>query len=333
MADPFRSPTPWRAFAGLALAGALVAGLLIWRGVAARMPGERFEGPAPVTAAERQAAASLRRDVEALVALGERSARRPDALRRGRDLIVARLTEIGLEPRLDGYEVDGARFDNVVAGAEEGGLMIGAHYDSAPGSPGGNDDASGVAAVLALAERLREEPGARFALFVNEEPPRFRTADMGSRVLAHRLARQRRLPDAMIALDSLGCYRGEEGSQRYATFAQSVAFGTRGDFVAFVGDELSEALLRSAVERFREVARIPSEGAVLSRAVQGAGWSDHESFWLQGVPAILVTDTAAFRDDAYHTPRDDGSQIDYVALARVVDGLEAVARARLSGSP
>ena len=137
----------------------------------------------------------------------------------------------------------------------------------------------------------------------------------------------------MIALDSLGCYRGEEGSQRYATFAQSVAFGTRGDFVAFVGDELSEALLRSAVERFREVARIPSEGAVLSRAVQGAGWSDHESFWLQGVPAILVTDTAAFRDDAYHTPRDDGSQIDYVALARVVDGLEAVARARLSGSP
>lgn len=327
MADPFAPRPPWRALAALSLGVALFAGVLTWRTVAARMPGERFVGRPPASADERRCATALRRDVEALVAMGERSARRPAALAAARDHLSRRLWELGLEPRLDTYTWEGARYDNVLAGPRDGGVLIGAHYDSAPGSPGGNDDASGVAVVLALAARSRGAPGpVRYALFVNEEPPRFRTAGMGSRVLAARLAREGRLPDAMIALDSLGHYSAEEGTQRYATFAQSLAFGTRGDYVAFVGDDASEALLRRSVGAFRAVARIPSEGAVLSRRTQGAGWSDHESFWLQGVPAILVTDTAAFRDARYHTPRDDGSQIDYVALARVVDGLEAVVR-------
>ena len=211
--------------------------------------------------------------------------------------------------------------------SERGGTtwLIGAHYDSARGSPGGNDDATGIAVVLALADRLAERDlprRVRLAAFVNEEPPYFDGANMGSRVLADELERQHRLPDGVIVFDSLGFYTSRPGSQRFSSAIHAWRFGNVGDFVAFIGDDLSEALLREVVGGFRSGARIRSEGAVVSRGTLGATWSDHASFWRHGVPAILVTDTAAFRDPSYHRATDDGTQVDYLALARVTLGLE-----------
>ncbi len=318
----------------LALAG--IGALIVWRVDAARMPGEPFEGPPPSpTDEERALAATLTADVRTLaVDIGERHERRYGSLRAARDFVERRFREAGLAPERHTYEIVHLPFDDVVvdmgpAGAPE--WLVGAHYDSAPGSPGGNDDASGVAVLLALAERLshRELPRrVRLVAFVNEEPPHFGRSTMGSRVFADALAARGELPEAVIVLDSVGYYDARENTQRYASPVHSLWFGTAGDFVAFIGDDLSEPLLRASIGRFREGARIRSEGAVVSRSMLGASWSDHASFWRHGVPAILVTDTAAFRDPRYHHGNDDGAQVDGLALARITIGLSRVLTAR-----
>ncbi len=164
----------------------------------------------------------------------------------------------------------------------------------------------------------------RLVAFVNEEPPHFGHETMGSRVFAEHLEATGTLPRRVVVLDSVGFYTPRPHTQRFASPIHSWRFGDTGDFVAFIGDELSEALLRHAVARFRDGARIRAEGAVVSRSLMGASWSDHASFWAHGVPAILVTDTAAFRDPRYHHESDDGSQVDPVALARVTLGLARV---------
>ncbi|HJL20094.1 MAG TPA: M28 family peptidase [Sandaracinaceae bacterium LLY-WYZ-13_1] len=330
---------PSRRWAWIALATALLlAAVVVYEVLTSRLPGRVFEGPPPPAGeAERALAAALARDVRTLATqIGERNEQRYPALLEAREHVEGRLRGAGLSPRREGYDLRGRRFDQVVAdlagvrGRPD--LLIGAHYDSARGSPGGNDDASGVAVLLALAERLaRRAPDAsiRFVAFVNEEPPHFGRPTMGSRVFARRAAARGELPRAVIVLDSVGYFSDRAGSQRFATFWQELAFGDRGDFLAFVANQASEALLRDAIGGFRRVARIRSEGAVMNARSLGAAWSDHASFWAHGVPAILVTDTAAFRDPHYHQPTDDGRQIDFVALARVTRGLEAAIRARL----
>ncbi|MCZ7679730.1 MAG: M28 family peptidase [Sandaracinaceae bacterium] len=323
---------PVRKLALIALGLGVLCAVAAWRATSMRMPGEAFEGPPPAPSREERALASaLERDVRALaVDIGERNDRRYPALVRARDHLEARLREVGLAPERDGYEVNGLRVDTLFADAGGGRLLLGAHYDSAIGSPGANDNASGVAVVLALAEPLAAAPpagGVRIALFPNEEPPHFARPSMGSRVYAARAADRGELPEGAIILDSVGYYADAPGSQRFGVFWHSIVFGDRGDFVAFVSDARSEPLLRRSIEAFRREARVRSEGAVLSPRSRGASWSDHASFWAHGVPALLVTDTAAFRDPSYHQPTDDGHQIDYVALARVTVALEAAIRA------
>src|SRR5690606_13707607 len=146
-ADPFRAPIRWRSLALVGGAAALVCSLLAWRVIDMRMPGASFEGPPPAaTAEERALAIELERDVRALaIEIGERNDRRPAALARARDYLEQRLRAVGLSPSRDGYEANGVRVDNLVAQIGTGrALLVGAHYDSAIGAPGANDDASGV---------------------------------------------------------------------------------------------------------------------------------------------------------------------------------------------
>lgn len=295
------------------------------------MPGTPFEGPPPAASVgERALSRQLAADVRTLATdIGERNERRYGALLRARDFIERRWREVGLEPARHTYEIVRLPFHNVhVDLGPEGppSWLVGAHYDSARGSPGGNDNASGVAVLLALAARLaqRELPRrVRLVAFVNEEPPHFDRPTMGSRVFAEYLAARGQLPEAVLVLDSVGFYDADI-VQRYATPIHAWRFGSTGDYVAFIGDDLSEDLLRRAIATFRDGARIRSEGAVVSRSMLGASWSDHASFWRHDIPAVLITDTAAFRDPRYHHATDDGEQVDSVALARVTLGLERI---------
>ena len=298
-----------------------------------RMPGRSFTGEAPAATDElRELAAELRADLLVLAGeIGERNVAHPEAYARAADWIAERLGETGLEVRREAYEARGRTFENLwveIDGASSRELVVvGAHYDTATGSPGANDNGTGVVATLALARRFAaaEAPPRRlrFVLFANEEPPFFWTEGMGSREHVRRLAAAREEVTAMLSLETLGCYDDERGSQRYP-FGVGWLYPDRGNFVAFVSDVRSRDLCRRSVGLFRERATIPSEGGALPRYLPGVGWSDHHSFWRAGYPALMVTDTAPFRDPRYHTQDDRVEHVDFLRLARVVEGVQYV---------
>ncbi len=300
-----------------------------------RMPGESYQDPLPpLTGEERSLERELRTSVNALAGdIGERNLFTYDKLVTAADYIGAALAGYGYEVHRQGYEVSGKVCENLeveIAGTRRPDeiVLIGAHYDSVMGSPGANDNATGVAAVLALARAFVGTPTSRtlrFVAFVNEEPPFFQTGRMGSWVYAKRSRQRGEHIVAMLSLEMLGYYSDEPGSQRYP-FPLSFFYPSRGNFIGFVGNVRNRRLVRQVVEAFRGHARFPSEGGALWGLLPGIGWSDHWAFWKEGFPAIMVTDTALFRYPAYHLPSDTPEQVRYDHMARVVSGLERVVR-------
>ncbi len=202
-------------------------------------------------------------------------------------------------------------------------LLIGAHYDSVFGSPGGNDNGSGVAALLELSRLFAvREPGhsIRFVAFTNEEPPFFATRRQGSMVYA-RQARQRgdNIP-LMVALETIGCYRDAPRSQAYPPFFRFF-FPDRANFVAFVSNFHSRRFMRRLARLFRAGSDFPLEHAAAPAIIPGVAWSDHRSFWRHGYRALMVTDTAFYRYPEYHTAQDTADRLDYVQFARMTGGL------------
>jgi Zn-dependent M28 family amino/carboxypeptidase len=207
-------------------------------------------------------------------------------------------------------------------------VLVGAHYDTVRGSPGANDNGSGVAALLELARLLRAAPLARtvrFVAFANEESPFFMTRAMGSHVAARACRAAGEPVVAMLSLETIGCYLDRPRSQHYpGPFA--LAYPTVGNFIAFVGNLRSRALVQRCVATFRRTTPFPSEGAALPAYIPGVFWSDHWAFWHAGYRAAMVTDTAPFRYREYHTARDTPDRLDYERMARVVLGLAEVVR-------
>ena len=205
-------------------------------------------------------------------------------------------------------------------------LLVGAHYDSVSGSPGANDNGTGVAALLELSRLFAEAspaPSLRFVAFVNEEPPFFNTGSMGSMVYA-RAARD--CGDDIrlaISLETLGSYSDEVGSQRYPPFFRFF-YPDRGNFIAFVSNFRSRSWLKRAIAAFEAFSDFPLESVATFELVPGIGWSDHLSFWRQGYPALMITDTAPYRYPHYHSPSDTPDKVDYPSLARVTDGLRGM---------
>jgi Zn-dependent M28 family amino/carboxypeptidase len=206
-------------------------------------------------------------------------------------------------------------------------VVIGAHYDTVFDCPGADDNTSGIAALLELARLLKSSHPARtirFVAFVNEEPPWFQTEDMGSLVYAEQAHKLKENLVAAVSLETIGMYSDAEGSQQYPQGFKSL-YPSRGNFITFIGDLSSHGLVRDAVRSFRAAVQFPSEGSSAPGAIPGIGWSDHWSFWQEGYPAIMVTDTAPFRNPNYHRPTDTADTLDYDRMARVVHGLVRVA--------
>ena len=303
------------------------------------MPGESYAGaPPPLSPRERALEAALRRDVEELaVGIGIRNTFAHGALERSADWLEARFRAAGYPVTRQTFEVSGKAYHNLEAETPGGTeiVVVGAHYDSVIGCPGANDNGSGTAALLALAEALaaaKPSRTLRFVAFSNEEPPHFRTEAMGSLVYATRCRERGEHVVAMLSLETIGYYSDEPGSQHYP-FPLSPFYPSQGDFVAFVANLRSRRLVREVVRSFRKRVSFPSEGAALPGWIPGVGWSDQWSFWRQGYPGVMVTDTAPFRYPHYHTPDDTPDKIDYERFARVTAGLELVVRdlARISG--
>lgn len=313
----------------------------IWFGIAAALawllwfmvsvPGESHAGEfKPLSDEERPLEAALRRHVAA-VASREHNMQHPAALEAAAKEIEKTLAELGFTVLLQRFSTPLGEARNIEVEIAGGALareivLAGAHYDSVKGSPGANDNGSGVAALLELARLMRDAKPARtlrLVWFVNEEPPYYKGEDMGSRRYARRSRERGENIVAMLSLETIGYYSDRDGSQRYP-FPLGFFYPSRGNFLAFVSNLGSRALLHQAITAFRRRAEFPSEGVAAPAIIPGVDWSDHASFWERGYPALMLTDTAPYRYPWYHTAQDTPDKVDYARLARVVRGLRGM---------
>ena len=301
--------------------------------LAMSMPGRSFQGELPPLDDEARAVhAALERHVRALAhERGERSLRDVATLRAAEAHITEAFTAAGHAPAFQEFTVDGETVRNIevelpgtTAPAEM--VLIGGHYDSAHG-PAANDNATGTAAVLELARWAAGRRFARtlrFVAFVNEEPPYFQVpGKMGSEVYARRCRERNEDVVAMLSLETIGYYSDKPGSQYYPP-PFSWFYPDTGNFIAFVGNMGSRALVRRCVGAFRERVEFPCEGGAPPGWITGVGWSDHWAFWEHGYAGVMVTDTAVFRYPHYHRETDTVDKIDFERTARVVVGLRHV---------
>lgn len=275
------------------------------------MPGRSYSGPLEFTEVEKALAERLRAHVAAL-ATDERNS----DLERPARYIASQFAGA----KEQHFRSGGRDVRNLETGT--GPVVVGAHYDSVPGSPGADDNASGVAVLMELA---RMGLPARFVAFANEEAPYFETGEMGSFAYAARARDGGDEIRAMLSLEMLGYYRDAPGSQAYPP-PLAWFYPDRADFIAFVGDLGSRSLVREALGAFRAAVRFPSEGVAAPAAIPGVTWSDHWSFRRHGYAAIMVTDTAFYRYPHYHAAADTPDKLDYLRMARVTLGLAAVIR-------
>jgi Zn-dependent M28 family amino/carboxypeptidase len=297
------------------------------------MPKDPFRGPLPsLTADQRTLEQELRAHVQELAGrIGERNLFRYPQLIEAAKYLRTTFGGFGYEVRRQLYDAEGQEAENIWvelpgSSSPEEIVVIGAHYDSVKGSPGANDNATGVAALLALARRFAGRAGPRtlrFVAFTNEEPPFFQSRSMGSRIYARQSRARNERIVVMLSLETLGYYSDEPGSQRYplpfGLFYPSIA-----NFIAFVSNMENSRWVEQLLTEFRRHAEFPSEGGALWEWIPGVAWSDHWSFWKEGYPAVMVTDTAHNRYPFYHTGSDTPDRVRYDCLARVVSGLRPV---------
>jgi Zn-dependent M28 family amino/carboxypeptidase len=295
------------------------------------MPGKSIPKAAPLSPDEVVLREELRASVQKLAGeIGERNMWHYAQLNTAADFIEDSLSRAGLRTRRDSYDIRGQVCHNIEAeipGAHPEILLIGGHYDSVFGSPGADDNGTGVAATLALAKRFafrKPEHTLRFVAFVNEEPPYFLSDEMGSFVYAGRCKVHGDKISGMISLETIGYFSDAPHSQTYPSPGLGLFYPKIGNFIGFVSNVPSRALLRRVVGLFRKHAKIPSEGAALPGFIPGVSWSDQWSFWRHRYPGIMVTDTAPFRYPHYHSSNDTPDKLDYDRFALVVSGMEKV---------
>lgn len=259
--------------------------------------------------------------------IGERHALMPETLEITAAYIEDQFTDMQYIPRSEVVNNKGHR--NIVV--ERYGLrhrdkivVIGAHYDSVILSPGADDNASGVAVLLELARKFSDKRLAyttRFVAFVNEERPYFGRDDMGSMYHAKRSKERNEQVIGMFSIEMVGYYSDQPHSQRYPPIVRSF-YPDRANFIAFVGNLMSRDFAHTSISSFRNSAKLPSEGLIAPRfLVPDIRRSDHSSFWFHGIPAIMITDTANFRNRRYHRATDTFNTLHYPSMALLVDGL------------
>ncbi len=320
-----------------------IAVLIGW-GVACQwtVPGRSFHGVLPPsTPPQVSLAKRLEADVRALCDdIGQRNIQHPQNMKKAEAYLVEALTRSGFVPERQAYTAQGVEVANVEAeiqGAKwpDQIMVVGAHYDSFFGTVGANDNASGTAALLAMARHFKNRPldrTVRFVFFANEEPPFFQTNKMGSVVYATRCKQRHENIVGVISFDGLGYYSEAANSQNYP-FPFSLLYPSTGNFIAVVGNTESSDWVHRVTGAFRKHAAFPSEAAAIPAFVQGAGWSDHWAFCQQGYAGVMITDTLPFRYVHYHQTTDTPDRLDYAKMARVVEGVQRVVEDLANAGP
>jgi hypothetical protein len=251
----------------------------------------------------------------------------PENLSRAASYIGEEMRRAGAEVSEQIFEAGSFSYRNVIGsfGPESRDLIVvGAHYDTDGEMPGADDNASGVAALLELARLIATEQlshRVELVAFALEEMPFFGTGAMGSAVHAAFLRAAGRRVRAMICLEMLGCFDDRPGSQRFPLRFLRLFYPGRGNFIAVVGNVRGAGIVRRVKRSMRVGSELPVYSINAPSIVPGVDLSDHRSFWCEGFPAVMITDTAFYRNDRYHTPDDTPDTLDYSRMAEVVRGL------------
>jgi Zn-dependent M28 family amino/carboxypeptidase len=270
---------------------------------------------------------NLYRHVEHLsVKIGERHLWRNGSLSQAAEYIESVLTSYGYEVWRQTYTCYRKSVSNLIVekkGNDEEVLIIGAHYDTVPGTPGADDNASGLAGLLELA-RLHQPCSNKktlvFAAFANEEPPCFGSPHMGSMVYAKHLRDQKTPVEVMISLEMIG-YFSKEAIQRYPLPGMAFFYPKTGDYIGVVGNFHSFKYVSLFKRGIRRYSRINSRSLTAPEFFGGINLSDNYAFWHHGFRAIMITDTSFFRNRNYHLERDTIDTLHFEQMAEVVRGL------------
>ncbi|HYL97336.1 MAG TPA: M28 family peptidase [Blastocatellia bacterium] len=259
-----------------------------------------------------------------------RDERHPEGLDRAARYIAAEFRQYSGRVREQVFELGGVEYRNVIAsfGPENGErIVVGAHYDADGPFPGADDNASGVAGLLELARLLSLEPPSGridLAAYSLEEVGDFQSGVYGSGVHARSLKDQGAKVKAMISLEMIGYFSDAPESQGYPIPGLRFIYPATGNFIAVVG-KLDQPRL---VRRIKH-AMIGATRSLAVRSINaptqlaGVTLSDHVNFWQAGYPAVMITDTAFYRNKAYHTAFDSWDRLDYDKMAEVIDGVFA----------
>jgi hypothetical protein len=273
--------------------------------------------------------ARLRADVSYLSeTLGPRNPTHYGVLNQAADWISDRWRSGGHEVKRHSYSWEGKEYVNIeveIRGRARPSeiVILSAQYDTHPDSPGANNNGSGMAVLLELADRLRGaelDRTFRLVAFTNQEPPYSLTEGMGSLRYARHSREQGEDIRVMLSMDAIGVYRHEPGTQRLP-FPFGYFYPDRGDFLAFIADLGTRSYLVQTTRGFKKGSAFPIEAGAVPRWVEGASWSDHGSFWDYGYRAIQITDTGAFRSPFHVTSEDTMEKMDFGALARITLGM------------
>jgi Zn-dependent M28 family amino/carboxypeptidase len=274
---------------------------------------------------------ALREHVNALaVDIGPRTPINSNSLVRAANYIHSVFEEAGLSVREQDYAYCDQRVTNVLATAPTASgasayYLVGAHYDTVPGTPGADDNASAVAVMLELAGRLRQErlkAPVLFAAFTLEEPPAYLTGYQGSRMFVRKCQTSGDRVLGAIILEMVGFTAPR---QHYPYLARWPSYPAEGNFVGIIANWRSWRFGRAVLRGFRKNKNLPVKSLFLpfnGRILPETRLSDHASFWDAGLPALMVTDTAFFRNPNYHLPSDTIDTLDFTFMAELVKSLE-----------
>jgi Zn-dependent M28 family amino/carboxypeptidase len=263
------------------------------------------------------------------VTLGDRSIYRPENLKAAEAYVYDSFTQMGYAPERQSFIYQRLKVSNIIAGERSaaGYYILGAHFDTVVGTPGADDNASGVAVLLEVARLARNFASPRpwaFIGFAMEEPPAFFTPYMGSRIYARRARKGREKILGMLCLEMVGYYRQEPDSQSLPWALRFLGYPTTGNFIGLVSDRRSKPLLESLEQALKAGCRLP----VATLAVPLGGYllpevrlSDHANFWDEGYAAVMLTDTAFMRNPNYHGPGDAIHTLDLDAMTELTLGL------------
>ena len=268
--------------------------------------------------------------------IGERSVYRPENLKKAQDYIHSIFRDIGLYPRRQAYRYEQIEVANIEAEVSAGinpskRYVLGAHYDSVAGTVGADDNASAVAVMLETARELAAlktdnfpDISVKFVAFALEEPPVYGTRFMGSRVYARNAEKSGEKIDGMICLEMVGYTCQAPGCQDYPFPLMFFGYPEIGNFIGIVGNFKSRQFARGLTRAFRNNPELP----VINLTVPLNGWilpsvrlSDHASFWDEGFKAVMITDSAFYRNPNYHLLSDTMDTLDFTFMARLVQSL------------